>query len=174
MNEVFLMIGSNLGDRHNNLYLAIILIEERLGKVFRKSSVYETEPFGIKEQPSFLNKIISVLNDNNPQIILATILEIEKILGRERTVKWAERIIDIDILFFGNKIINESNLIIPHEGIEFRRFTLIPLDEIIPDFTHPKIHETIHEILEVCNDSLAVVMVGNGNIESKLKEIKSC
>jgi 2-amino-4-hydroxy-6-hydroxymethyldihydropteridine diphosphokinase len=156
MNEVFLMLGSNLGDRLNHLDLATNLIEEKFGKCFRKSSIYETEPFGIREQPYFLNQLISFLTVINPSEILETIMDIEMKLGRKRTMKWAERIIDIDILFYGNIVLNLPDLIIPHKGIELRKFCLVPLNELITDFINPKGNKAINELLINCEDDLTV------------------
>ena len=159
MNEVFLMLGGNLGDRLNFLDAAINLIEQRIGKIFRKSSIYETEPFGIAEQPYFLNQVVTVLNDFSANDLMKTILEIEEQLGRTRNLKWAQRNIDIDILFLGDKVFNETNVTIPHPGIEFRNFVLVPLNEVIPDFVHPVINKPITEIMSKCNDPLAVKVI---------------
>ncbi len=159
MNEVILLLGSNLGDREAYLNKAAILIEGSIGNIFRKSSIYETAAFGNENQGAFLNQIITVLVDNTPHDLLEITMNIEAQLGRHRTAKWADRTIDIDILFIGNTIINDPDLIIPHPEIAFRRFTLIPLNELIPDFLHPKMNKTIHILMEECTDKLPVTKV---------------
>jgi len=156
MNEVFFLLGSNLGDRLDNLFNASNFIELKIGKIFRKSSIYETEPFGNKNQPYYLNQVVSVLSDPSPHDLLDITMNIEKSMGRIRKEKWEEREIDIDILFYGDQIIKESYLSIPHSGIEFRRFTLVPLDEIIPFFNHPSIDKQVNELLNNSEDPLVV------------------
>lgn len=156
MNEVFFLLGSNLGDRLNYLTTASNIIELRIGKIFRKSSIYETEPFGNENQPFFLNLVISVLSNQSPVDLLDITMNIEQSMGRQRKEKWEERNIDIDILFYGDKKINEPQLIIPHPGIEFRRFTLAPLNEIIPFFVLPNIEIQLVELLKKSKDTLKV------------------
>jgi 2-amino-4-hydroxy-6-hydroxymethyldihydropteridine diphosphokinase len=159
VNELYLMLGSNLGDRLNFLETAANLIEQRIGKIFRESSIYETEPYGNADQPYFINQIVTVLTNLSAIDLMKTIMEIEEQLGRTRTLKWAQRNIDIDILLLGNEAINETNVIIPHAGIEFRNFVLVPLNEIIPDFVHPVINKTIEEIKNNCKDKLAINVI---------------
>jgi 2-amino-4-hydroxy-6-hydroxymethyldihydropteridine diphosphokinase len=156
MNEAFFLLGSNLGDRLNYLSTATDYIEQKIGKIFRKSSVYETEPFGNMNQPYYLNQVVSILSDCSPNDLLDIVMNIEKSMGRIRKQKWEERNIDIDILFYGVKIINEPNLKIPHPEIEFRSFTLVPLKEIIPFFVHPLICKKLYELLFNIDDKLQI------------------
>ena len=159
MNEVFLLLGSNLGDRLAYINGATDLIEKNIGDVFRKSSIYETAAFGKEDQPAFMNQVISVLVDDLPINLLKKLMEIEEQLGRKRTEKWAERTIDIDILFYGDRLVNLPELIIPHSEIEFRRFTLVPLNELIPNFLHPKTKRSIVKMLVLLPDDLSVKII---------------
>jgi len=157
MNSVYLSLGSNLGNRLKYLDDAIHLIEERIGKIEKRSSVYETEPWGKTDQSMFLNMTICVITDKTPALLLKTILELEHDLGRVRIEKWYERIIDVDILFYNNEIINETDLVIPHPYLQERKFVLEPMKEIAQDFYHPVLHSTINELLDNCMDNNRVV-----------------
>jgi len=155
MNEVFLLLGSNLGNRRRTLSEAIGLLQEA-GSLISFSSVYQTAAWGKQDQPDFLNQIIVLETALSAQDLLKKILEIEVKLGRVRNNKWAERTIDIDILYFNQDIIVSDQLKIPHPQIQFRRFTLIPLHEIVPDFKHPVLNITSAQMLERCQDKLEV------------------
>src|ERR1035437_8263784 len=163
MNEVFFLFGSNLGDRLNYLSTASNLIEQKIGKIFRKWFVYKTDLYGNTEQPAFLNQVVSDLSNQSPKDFLGILMNIEKSMGRIRKEKWEERNIDIDILFYGDQIIKESYLLIPHPGIEFRRFTLVPLNEIIPFFNHPSIDKQLNELLNNNDDILNVILYNVSN-----------
>ena len=152
MNEVYLQLGSNIGDRLDNLDQSIKIITERIGNVLDKSSVYESTPWGVENQRNFLNQVIFVKSNFDPYTILDLVLQIEKDMGRIRIEKWGERIIDIDILFFDDLIIESENLCIPHEFIAKRKFVLQPICEIAPAFIHPKLNKTISQLLEECID----------------------
>ena len=152
MNEVYLQLGSNIGDRLDNLDQSIKIITERIGNVLEKSSVYESTPWGVENQRNFLNQVIFVKSNFDPYTILDLVLQIEKDMGRIRIEKWGERIIDIDILFFDDLIIESENLCIPHEFIAKRKFVLQPICEIAPAFIHPKLNKTIIQLLEECID----------------------
>jgi 2-amino-4-hydroxy-6-hydroxymethyldihydropteridine diphosphokinase len=157
METAVLLLGSNEGDRLRAIGLADAAVEETVGAVVKRSSLYESEPWGIKEQPSFLNIALAVETGLNPRELLEKILSVEKNLGRTRTGgKWGSRIIDIDILFFGDHIINEQGLVIPHPYIKERRFTLMPLCEIMPGLIHPVHKKTIKELFFECKDELWV------------------
>ena len=156
MNNAFLLTGGNMGDRFANLELAIRYIEERIGKIVTKSSVYETAAWGLTEQAAFLNQVLLVSTIFSPQELLTTILEIENEMGRKRVEKMGPRIIDIDILFYNDEIINASNLIIPHPEIANRKFVLIPLSEIVPELVHPVLKKSIQELISLSNDSLEI------------------
>ena len=152
MNEVYLQLGSNIGDRLGNLDQSIKIITERIGNVLEKSSVYESTPWGVENQRNFLNQVLFVKSNFDPYTILDLVLQIEKDMGRIRIEKWGERIIDIDILFIDDLIIESENLCIPHEFIAKRKFVLQPMCEIAPRFIHPKLNKTISQLLEECID----------------------
>ena len=156
MNKVFILLGGNSGDKKKNLSIAAKHIAVRVGKIEKRSSLYETEAWGMNEQPSFLNQVLRVLTQKNALQVLGLILDIEQKMGRKRIEKWEARIIDIDILFFNEEIIHEEDLIIPHPFIQDRRFTLVPLNEIAPDLMHPLYHKNINELLRVCSDQMGV------------------
>src|ERR1017187_1694012 len=168
MNEVFFLLGSNLGDRLDYLSKASDFIEQKIGKIFRKSSIYETAAYGNTDQPSYLNLIISVLTDKNPNDLLEITMNIEKSMGRIRKEKWEAREIDVDILFYGDQIIDTPNLKIPHPGIELRQFTLIPLNEIIPFFSHPNLKKQLSEVIKENKDTLEVKLF-NATIHNKIQ-----
>ena len=152
MNEVYLQLGSNIGDRLGNLDQSIKIITERIGNVLEKSNVYESTPWGVENQRNFLNQVIFVKSNFDPYTILDLVLQIEKDMGRIRIEKWGERIIDIDILFIDDLIIESENLCIPHKFIAKRKFVLQPMCEIAPGFIHPKLNKTISQLLEECID----------------------
>jgi 2-amino-4-hydroxy-6-hydroxymethyldihydropteridine diphosphokinase len=156
MNRAFLLIGGNIGDRLSNLEKACVEIENSAGKIIRQSQVYETAAWGITEQPAFLNQVLLIETNKSATILLTILLQIEKNSGRIRTVKFGPRLIDIDILFFNNEVISIENLIIPHPELHKRRFALVPLHEIAPEFEHPVLHKTVSEMLKNCADTLDV------------------
>lgn len=152
MNEVYLQLGSNIENRLDNLDQSIKIITERIGNVLEKSSVYESTPWGVENQRNFLNQVIFLKSNFDPYTILDLVLQIEKDMGRIRIEKWGERIIDIDILFIDDLIIESENLCIPHEFISKRKFVLQPMCEIASGFIHPKLNKTISQLLEECID----------------------
>lgn len=152
-NKIFLGLGSNLGNREENLSTAQKLIEEKVGKIRSKSSIYETAAWGITEQNAFLNQVLEVETHFSPSAVLHLVLSIEKEMGRIREIKWGERSIDIDILYYNNELISTENLAIPHPFIQERKFVLVPLCEIAPAFIHSKLKQTNLELLEKCQDS---------------------
>ena len=156
MNTTYLLLGSNMGNSLVLLSTAIEQIEKQIGKRMLQSGLYATAAWGNSSQPDFLNQVIEVATSLDAAETLQTILAIEKIMGRTRTVKNAPRVIDIDILFFNNEIITQSDLTIPHPEIQNRRFVLTPLYEIAPQMIHPLLNKTIHELLLQCPDQLAV------------------
>ncbi|ADR21081.1 2-amino-4-hydroxy-6-hydroxymethyldihydropteridine diphosphokinase [Marivirga tractuosa] len=156
MEGIFLLLGSNLGNRLNSLIQANEALEEKGIKVLNKSSVYETAAWGKTDQQAFLNQVVKVDTSLEPAALLNVILEIELELGRVRKIKWGERLIDIDILYFHNYLCEADDLSIPHPGIPDRRFTLIPLVELCPDFLHPKLKVSQKELLANCEDNLDV------------------
>ncbi len=157
MNQtVFLLLGSNLGNRNKVLSQARTLIGSRAGRVDKQSSIYETKAWGITEQPAFLNQVVRLKTRLNPHELLHTLLTIERELGRVRHQKWGERLIDIDILYYAKAVIITQKLKIPHPEIANRRFTLTPLAELAPQFEHPLLHKTHQELLNQCPDNLEV------------------
>jgi 2-amino-4-hydroxy-6-hydroxymethyldihydropteridine diphosphokinase len=156
MNTVYLLLGSNMGESKHMLSVAINMIEKNIGKRAISSSIYRTAAWGKNEQPDFLNQIIIVSSSLPPSIILKQIFNIEEEMGRVRTTRNAARVIDIDILYFNDEIINTENLIIPHPQIQNRRFVLIPLQEIAPLYQHPLLKKTAKELLLICPDKLNV------------------
>ena len=156
MNQSYLLIGGNLGNRQENLEKAGQLIAANAGQVRKSSSLYETEAWGIHDQPAFLNQVLFVVTKLDPRQLLSTILDIEHQMGRERTQKFGPRSIDIDILFYNNEIMDEPGLTIPHPQLHLRRFTLEPLNEIAPSYFHPVIQKSVSDLLRDCPDSLAV------------------
>ena len=159
MINVFLLLGGNLGDRHLFLDQAIKHIANDIAPVLQASSVYETESWGKTGAPDYLNQVIMLQTNLSAQTILQKILNIENILGRSRGEKWGSRTIDIDILFYGQAIINEPGLHIPHPELHNRRFTLAPLAEIAPDWTHPVFKKNILQLKNQLKDSLIVKKV---------------
>ncbi|MBO9683985.1 MAG: 2-amino-4-hydroxy-6-hydroxymethyldihydropteridine diphosphokinase [Flavisolibacter sp.] len=156
MNEVYLLTGGNIGNRLAYLLKAKEEIEKRCGSILKESSVYETAAWGKEDQGAFLNQVLKIETELQSEEVLKTILEIEEDLGRKRQLKYGPRIIDIDILFFDDDIINEHALKIPHPQMQNRRFVLVPLNEIAPAKVHPILHKTIAQLLAECPDPLAV------------------
>lgn len=154
MNGIYLLLGSNMGNRLEYLKEAERrLIIEGI-QVIDESSIYETEPWGKENQDWFLNIILLIETSKEPSELLDTILDIEKSLGRIRNEKFGERCIDIDILYYHNKVIGLEDLSIPHPGIPNRRFTLVPLAEICPLEVHPTLSKNHMQLLADCADEL--------------------
>jgi len=156
MLNVFLLLGSNIGDRQWYLEQAIIMIEKEIGGLKKRSSVYETKALGKQESPDYLNQVLQIESELAAQNILEKILQIEKNLGRVRKEKWSDRTIDIDILFYGTEIINDQNLQIPHPELHKRRFTLEPLAEIAPEMVHPLLKKSNLQLKDELIDTLNV------------------
>lgn len=153
MNIVFLQLGSNLGKRELLLQDAIAAIEDRVGKVVEKSKVYESTPWRMEGQENYLNQIVKVKTELLADDVLFTILDIEKELGRIRIEKWGERLIDIDIIFYNDSIIETAQLCVPHKHMHERMFVLAPLHNIAPDMVHPKYNKTVDELMKICKDT---------------------
>src|SRR5271157_2595193 len=144
---VYLSLGSNLGDREANLRAAIGTLGE-LGEVVAVSSFYDTEPMELADQPWFVNCAVALHTKLMPELFLAKMLAIEEQMGRRRTQPKGPRTIDIDILLFGNSVINTPQLDVPHPAMHERRFVLEPLTEIAPDVRHPVFKRTVRELRE--------------------------
>ena len=139
MNVAYLCLGGNIGDREKSLSLALLNIRENIGEISSTSSIFETEAWGVENQQAYLNQCIKVKTNLNPTTLIDRLLSIEKNLGRERALNlvYAPRTIDIDILFYNQEIINLPQLIVPHPRLHLRKFVLIPLQEIAPNYLHP-------------------------------------
>lgn len=155
--KTYLLLGSNLGNRALLLENAIEMIENEIGNIFVKSSIYETAAWGKTDQPSFLNLALGVQTSLTPIELLKCVMKIENKLGRIREEKWGARLIDIDVILYGNEIVNlGETLIIPHVEMQKRKFVLQPLAEIAPNQVHPMLKKTILELLDNLDDSLLV------------------
>lgn len=153
MDGKYLLLGTNLGDRLLNIKTAFKQLEAEMD-IIETSSLFESEPWGIKDQPWFLNVVIKVKSNLGPANLLSLCLEVEKNMGRIRKKKWGERLIDIDILYYDNLTLNNNILTIPHKEIQNRRFTLLPMTEISPEGIHPVFNKTQKQLLEECSDTL--------------------
>ena len=146
MSIVYLALGTNLGDRSANLRVAIEALPSEIN-VIAESKVYETPPWGYENQPAFLNMAVKCETNLEPELLLKRLKQLEVQLGREQSFRWGPRLIDIDILFYGDLILKSESLIIPHPRLHERAFVLIPLADIASDFIHPILKKTIKELL---------------------------
>lgn len=147
-NTIFLSLGSNIGNRKENLKKAIQFLKKNNIKIKKISSIYETEPIGYKNQPFFYNLCLVGKTDLKPEKLLKTLKKIEKEIGRKNGIKWGPRIIDIDILFYNNIIFKKRNLKIPHPEILKRKFVLVPLYELNKNYIHPEEKTTIKDLFK--------------------------
>jgi len=154
--QAFISLGSNLGDRLQFLKSAVEQIGLRLGKVIKESKIYEAAAWGHTKQPDFYNQVIEIETELSPAQLLQGCLEIEKSLGRERSILWGERTIDLDILLYDGRSVKLENLNIPHPYLHLRNFVLVPLCEIAPDLIHPTLELTMKQLLERCADKLDI------------------
>ena len=154
MARIFILTGSNLGNRLKFLETAKAELQERVGKLTQESSVYETAAWGKTDQADFLNQVLEFESELQPEEILQLNQEIEKEAGRNRKEKWGARELDIDILFYDNLVLNLPDLVVPHPQLHNRRFTLMPLAEIASYFEHPVFKKTVGELLKNCPDKL--------------------
>ncbi len=156
MVNVYLLLGSNLGDRAAYLQQGIQHIESRVGQVVTTSDVYRTQSWGNTDAPDYLNQVILIHTDKTARQVLNEILAIELLLGRKREEKWGSRTLDIDILFYGDQVINEPDLMVPHPHLHNRRFTMEPLAQIAPDLIHPILQKDIRQLKNELTDTLEV------------------
>ena len=156
MEKTYLITGSNEGEPARNLQNAALLIETECGRIARRSSLYQTAAWGKTDQPDFLNQVLEIETNLAPEILIQTLLDIELKMGRQRKIKYGPRLIDIDILLYGDLVINQPQLKIPHPHLHQRRFVLEPLNELAPGVVHPVFNKTIGQLLEECADPLAV------------------
>lgn len=143
---VHIGVGSNLGDRAANCRRAVEMLAERGVRARKRSSLYETEPWGVRDQPRFLNMALEAETDLPPRDLLRTLKEIELAMGRTETGRYGPRIIDLDILLYGSLVLNEPGLRIPHPLMHQRSFVLDPLSEIAPEAVHPVLGKTVEEL----------------------------
>ena len=157
LESVFVLIGSNLGNRELLVNQACSMIDERCGRIVAKSRLYESEPWGFKSEYWFLNQVIMIETPLSPDALMDSLLAIEKELGRDRTTPhegYVSRPMDLDILYWGKDlIVDKQHVIVPHPRLHKRRFTLLPLCDVAPDYIHPILKKTNRQLLDECQDS---------------------
>lgn len=156
MHKVYLAFGSNLGNRGRNIQIAVEHLERWGVKILRMSRLYETEPVGVKDQPTFYNAAAIGETALTPEEVLMAIQAIERSLKRERKEKWGPRTIDIDILMYDDLVLDVTGLVVPHPHMTERRFVLAPLVEIAENVIHPVLQRTMHQLLQECTDTAEV------------------
>lgn len=154
--SLVILTGSNVGDSAEYLAKALLHLESEFGKALFYSKTYKTQAWGITEQDDFLNQALVFETNLKPEEILQKVKSIEKKIGRKPRNTWANREIDIDIIFYGSMIFKSKDLYIPHPLMHLRKFVLLPLSEIIPSYIHPVFKKSISEILKNCEDNLKV------------------
>lgn len=156
MNTAYLLIGGNLGNRSGHLQKARELVAQFCGNIVLSSAIYETEAWGLTDQPPFYNQALAVETSLDPVDLMKELLQIEEKMGRERIIKMGPRIIDLDILLIDDLIISSDLLKLPHPSLPDRRFALLPLSEIAPGIKHPVSGKTVEQLLAECTDMLDV------------------
>ena len=159
--HVFLSLGGNLGNTQEIFEACYPMIENKVGAILQQSSLYRTAAWGLQDQADFTNQVILVETTLNPHTILTEIQAIEKALGRERTITWGPRTLDLDILFIDQQIIQTTDLQVPHPHIQDRKFVLIPMEEIAGNFKHPVFKKSMIELLQETTDETAVSLILN-------------
>lgn len=163
MKKSILLTGSNLGNRTKYLERALDILSKEAGVILNYSNIYESEPWGFDAKQNFLNQAIELNTNLLPKDLLNKVLEIEQIIGRTRNTSnvFTSREIDIDIIFYDDKIVNEDDLIIPHPYFIQRRFALTPVVEICPLYFHPELKKTVKQLLLECIDKSKVYLYCN-------------
>lgn len=156
MKNLYLLNGSNIGNRANNLKKAKHLLNEIFGIAIKVSEIYETQAWGNIDQPNFFNQALKYETNLPPFELLKLIKDIEKKIGGDHKEKWAARMMDIDIIFYGDLVFESSQLAIPHHLMHLRNFVLMPLNEIAPSHIHPKLKVTVNQLLKSSKDKLKV------------------
>lgn len=157
MEKVYLCLGGNIGDTRNYLQNAVAMIDHRIGHVVSQSAVYQSEPWGFNAKQMFLNQVVVAETELEPHAVLELCLQIEAELGRTRSGNGYEpRTIDIDIVFFGQQIISQPDLQVPHPLMHQRNFVLRPLCDVAADFVHPVFGLTVRQLADICDDKAVV------------------
>ena len=167
----YVLFGSNMGDKEALFAQACLLINNRCGSVVRVSASYESEPWGFEAEEWFLNRVIVVETEKGPEEILEQLLDIERELGRIRHPEiqgYASRTADLDILYYGNRIIHTNMLTVPHPRLHLRRFALVPMCEVAPEWVHPVFGLTQQELLLQCPDECVVREVAHNDKEETI------
>ena len=161
MQTCYLLLGSNLGNKKSNLLTATAFINDQIAPVVKASSLYQTAPWGFSSEERFLNQALEIKAIVSPEELLIRLLETEKTFGRERIpgAGYQSRALDADILFYGNQIISTETLILPHPRLHLRRFALVPMNELAPDFLHPVLGKSMAQLLADCDDKLEVELL---------------
>jgi len=159
--RAYIGLGSNVGEREENLVRAISLLDSSPGiRVLRRASLYETEPVGVEAQPWFFNTVVEVEAELAPGELLRRMKEIEKALGREDRGRWGPREIDLDLLLYGDLVMEEDGLVLPHPELHHRRFVLEPLCELAPELIHPRLGQPLRELLAGLDERKKVIRLG--------------
>ena len=157
---IYLGLGSNLGNREDNFSQCVNHLSEiRDIDIKKLSSIYETEPHGFFDQPMFLNMVIEIETQMLPDQLLDITQHVEKKMGKKKYFQWGPRLIDIDILSYQNRVINKKKITLPHQQMHRRKFVLVPLNEIAPNFFHPLLYKNINQLLNECRDELKVTKI---------------
>ena len=159
---IYLLLGTNLGNRPANLREARQQVERLAGKVMNASAYYESEAWGVMNQPNFYNQVLQIETELEHEPLLRTLQSIEQQMGKVKLGHWRERLIDIDLLYYRNRRANTAFLTLPHPQIPYRRFTLAPLCEIAAERIHPVLYQTHQQILTQCPDPLHVWIIPEG------------
>ncbi len=159
MHEVVLHLGSNIENREQYLEKGIALLDMYVGKVIRRSSIYETTAWGVTDQADFLNQAVLLRTSHTPLDILHKTQAIETLLDKKTAYHWGPRTLDIDIIFIDQMVIDYKDLQVPHPLLHKRKFVLEPLAEIIPNWNHPIQNQSNHELLNVCTDQSKVIKI---------------